>query len=68
MYLLMNIFVFFSVTENHPAVQEILLKTMNEAGKSVVHPIDLYAEVLEKHIKKVLKLYKAKKYRFVNIR
>ncbi|XP_024146530.1 adenylate kinase 9 isoform X1 [Oryzias melastigma] len=41
------------VTENHPAVQEILLKTMNEAGKSVVHPIDLYAEVLEKHIKKV---------------
>lgn len=45
-----------SVTENHPAVQEILFNAMEEARKSSIPPIDLYAEVLEKHIKEVLKL------------
>uniref|UniRef100_A0A3P9IZJ1 Adenylate kinase 9 n=1 Tax=Oryzias latipes TaxID=8090 RepID=A0A3P9IZJ1_ORYLA len=41
------------VTENHPAVQEILFNAMEEARKSSLPPIDLYAEVLEKHIKEI---------------
>ncbi|XP_075315081.1 adenylate kinase 9 [Odontesthes bonariensis] len=40
-----------SVTEDHPEVQAMVLSALEEAKQASASPIDLYAEVLGKHIK-----------------
>ncbi|XP_070781653.1 adenylate kinase 9 [Enoplosus armatus] len=42
-----------SVTEDHPEVQAMVLTALEEAKHMSTSPFDLYAEVLEKHIKEI---------------
>lgn len=48
-----NIFLLFSVTENHPEVQALVVRALEEARHMSTAPDSLYTEVLLQRVKEV---------------
>lgn len=46
-------FLLFSVTENHPEVQAMVLRALEEARDMSTVPVSLYTEALLQHVNKV---------------
>lgn len=46
-------YLLFSVTEDHPEVKTLVLRAMEESKQMSQPPFEMYADVLQKHIKQV---------------